>query len=62
MLNKQCLRFDILKKKFEIFFLGHGQAQVRAQPGFQAQPGLQQIQVQVLRRYSTFWPENHITW
>ena len=33
--------FDFLKKMSQIFFLGHGQAQVRAQPGFQAQPGLQ---------------------
>ena len=38
--HKQWGRFDFLKKKCEIFF-GHGQAQVRAQPGFQAQPGLQ---------------------
>ena len=33
MLNKQWLGFDFLKTDFEIFFVGHGQAQ----PGFQAQ-------------------------
>ena len=29
------------EKKIEILYFCHGQAQVRAQPGFQAQPGLQ---------------------
>ena len=38
MLNKQWIRFDFLKKKFEIFIFGHGQVQVQAQPGFQGQP------------------------
>ena len=50
------------EKNIELLFVSHGQAQVRAQPDFQAQPGFQQIQVHVLRRYSTFWPENHFTW
>ena len=50
------------EKKIEILFFGQGQDQVQAQPGFQVQPSLQQVQDQVLCRYSTFWPENHFTW
>ena len=50
------------KKNIWNFIFGEGQGQVQAQPGFQAQPGLQQVQVQILRRHSTFWPENHFTW
>ena len=49
-------------KKCEDFVFGYGQAQVQAEPGFQAQPGLQEVWVQVLRRYSTYGPENHFTW
>ena len=40
MLNKQCGGFDIMKKKFEIFYFV-SQDEVQAQLGFQAQPGLQ---------------------
>ena len=55
-------RIWFLEKKIEISFLVHGQVQEQAQPGFQAQPGMQQGQVQVLSGYSIFWPENHLTW
>ena len=61
MLNKEGGGFDFLKKNKKFIF-GQGQDQVQAQPGFQAQPGMQQVQAQVLRGYSTFWPENHLTW
>ena len=50
------------EKKFRIFLFCQVQGQVQAQPGFQVQPSLQQVQVDVIRGYSTFWPENHITW
>ena len=43
------------------FIFGFGQDQVQAQSGFPAQPGLQQVQVKFLGRYSIFWPENHFT-
>ena len=36
-------------KKFKIFQFGQDQGQVQAQPGFQAQPGLQQGYVQILQ-------------
>ena len=38
MLSEQWIRFDFLKKKYELFIFGHGQVQVQAQPGFQGQP------------------------
>ena len=53
---------SIFWKKNWNFIVGQGQGQVQAQYGFQAQPGLQQVQVQVLCVYSTIWPENHLTW
>ena len=62
MLKGHSGGFDFLKKKFEILFFGQGQDLVQAQTGYQAQPGLQKFQVQVLCQYSTFWPENHFTW
>ena len=55
-------QISFFEKKLEILLFDQGQDQVQTQPGFQAQPGLQQVQVQVLRGYSTFWPENHFTW
>ena len=57
-----CAERAQFAKLFEIWFLAHDQVQVQAQPGFQAQPGLQQVQVEVLSGYSTFWPENHLKW
>ena len=60
MVNGHSGGFDFLKKELEMLFFGQGQYQAQAQPGFQAQPDLQQVQV--LRGYSTFWPENHFTW
>ena len=53
-------RIWFFEKKIEICILGHGQVAVQSQPGFQVQPGLQQVQV--LLGYSIFWPENHFTW
>ena len=44
------------------FPLDLGQGQVEAQPGFQAQPCFQQVQVHVIHGYSIFCPENHFTW
>ena len=38
MLSKQWIRFDFLKKKFEIFIFGRGRVKVKAQPCFQGQP------------------------
>ena len=43
-----------------ILIFGHRQYQVKAQPGFQTQLCLQQVQV--LSGYSTFWTENYFTW
>ena len=48
---------DMIFLKNADFF---GQDQVQAQPGCQAQPSLQQVQVVCL--YSAFWHENHLTW
>ena len=55
------LRAEQAMKKvffFEIFIFGHSQVQVQAQPGCQAQPSYQQVQVHVICGYSIFWPEN----
>ena len=49
-----CIR--VFEKKLKVF--GHGQVQAR--PGFQAQPGLQQVEV--VKKFLTFLPENHFTW
>ena len=59
VLNGHSGGLNFLKIK-NLIFLVKGQGQVQAQPGFQAPPGLQQVQV--LRRCSPFWPENHFTW
>ena len=47
------------KKNWKFYF---SQGQLQAQPGFQAQPSLQPVQVHVDHGYWTFWLKNHVTW
>ena len=54
-------RIWFFEKKIKNFSFGQGQGQVQVQPGFQALPGLQQVQVHVIHGYSTYWQENHFT-
>ena len=48
MVNGHSGAFDFFEKEFINFSLGQGLGQVQAQPGFQAQPGLQEAQVHIL--------------
>ena len=44
-------RISYIEKKIWNFLFCQGPGQVQAQTGFQAQPGLHQVQVHVFRRY-----------
>ena len=60
--DRALRRIWFFEKKNCYFSFCQGRGQVQAQPGFQGQPSLQQVQVHVIHGYSPFWPENHITW
>ena len=60
--DRALRRILFFEKKISHFLFCQGQGHVQAQPGFQAQPSLQQVQVHVIHGYSTFWPEDHFTW
>ena len=52
--DRALCRILFFEKKFQNFPLGQGQDQVQAQPGFQAQPCFQQVQIHVIHGYSLF--------
>ena len=55
-------RIWFFEKFFWNFSFCQGLGHAQAQPGFQAQPSMQQVEAEIFRGYSTFWPENHLTW
>ena len=62
MLNKQGGEFYFLQQKILIYFSGHGLIRVQAQPGFQVQPGLRQVQLQILHKYVLIKVFNFFAW
>ena len=53
VLNRHCGGLDFLIKNLK-FYSGQGQGQVQVQHDFQAQPGFEHGEIQVLSGYLTF--------